>query len=662
MFKKMTVGKQILTGFGVVLLFLAGMNVISITGVGNIVKNAVSMITGGEIRYEMGQHEINHLDWITHLVEFMNDKDKKELKIQTDDHKCGFGKWLYGKERKELETAVPGLAPFFKSMEKPHELLHHSAVDIAKKMNKLNVTREITRFYRAEIDHRKWVAIVIDETIFQKNELSVQLDYKKCNLGKWLYQGEADALAKEFPAFAPLIEEIKEPHRLIHDGGKLINARLLDGDYDSALELVKEKVTPQLQSVTDIFKKFRDLARKFEKDQQEAQKILVNITNKNMAEVQDLMHQVSGTVDKNMVTEEILLNGANKLKLFVTVIGITAFVLGCGLAFFISKGLVKSLSVITGSMSEGADQVASASGQVSSASQSLAEGASEQAASIEETSSSLEEMSSMTKQNADNAGQADNLMNETNQVVASASTSMTKLITSMEEISKASDETHKVVKTIDEIAFQTNLLALNAAVEAARAGEAGAGFAVVAEEVRNLALRSAEAAKNTAVLIDGTVKKVKEGSEIVYKTNDEFSSVSKSASKVAELVAEISAASNEQAQGIEQVNTAVAEMDKVVQQNAANAEESASASEELNAQAKQMKGMVGELMALVGRSKKGDAFSSAGAKAAEKKIRKENFSSSVKNNISRTIMPHSGQEASPSQIIPMDNDDDFADF
>jgi methyl-accepting chemotaxis protein len=191
-------------------------------------------------------------------------------------------------------------------------------------------------------------------------------------------------------------------------------------------------------------------------------------------------------------------------------------------------------------------------------------------------------------------------MKESRQMVERANGSMTELIQSMEDISKASDETSKIIKTIDEIAFQTNLLALNAAVEAARAGEAGAGFAVVANEVRNLAMRAAEAAKNTSVLIEGTVKKVREGSELVERTGGAFSEVSKSAAKVAGLVAEIAAASSEQAQGIDQINKAVTEMDKVTQQTAANAEESASASEEMNAQAEQMKEVAGEIMRIVG--------------------------------------------------------------
>jgi methyl-accepting chemotaxis protein len=185
-------------------------------------------------------------------------------------------------------------------------------------------------------------------------------------------------------------------------------------------------------------------------------------------------------------------------------------------------------------------------------------------------------------------------------VVDEANQAMKELTQSMQEITLASEETGKIIKTIDEIAFQTNLLALNAAVEAARAGEAGAGFAVVADEVRNLAMRAAEAAKNTSSLIESTVKKIKNGSGIVEKTNQAFQRVAQGSKKATELVGEIAAASNEQAQGIGQINKAISEMDRVVQQNSASAEESASAAEELNAQAEQMKGYVEELVTLIG--------------------------------------------------------------
>nr|NJM00929.1 hypothetical protein [Desulfobacula sp.] len=259
-------------------------------------------------------------------------------------------------------------------------------------------------------------------------------------------------------------------------------------------------------------------------------------------------------------------------------------------------------------MGEGANQVASASAQVSSAGQSMAEGASEQAASIEETSSSMEEMASMTRRNAENAGNADGLMREANQGVTTANAAMGRLTESMREISKAGEETSRIIKTIDEIAFQTNLLALNAAVEAARAGEAGAGFAVVADEVRNLAMRAAAAAGDTARLIEGMVKKVTDGSGLVSTTSEAFGKVAESTGKAGALVTEIAQASREQSGGIDQVNIAMAQMDKVVQQNAANAEESASAAEEMSAQAEQLKEFVDELVMLVTGRRTGKDF------------------------------------------------------
>jgi methyl-accepting chemotaxis protein len=276
---------------------------------------------------------------------------------------------------------------------------------------------------------------------------------------------------------------------------------------------------------------------------------------------------------------------------------------------FTRRSITRPITRIVSGLNEGADQVAAAAAQISSTSQLLAEGASEQAASIEETSASLEEMASMTHRNADNARLADGLMKEARKVVAQAKDSMSEMCRSMDDITKASEETSKIIKTIDEIAFQTNLLALNAAVEAARAGEAGAGFAVVADEVRNLAMRAADAARSTAALIEETVKKVRDGSALMTTTNSAFGQVSESADKVADLVGEIAAASGEQAEGTGQVNKAVSEMDKVTQQNAASAEESASASEEMSAQAETMKGMVNDLLAMVGGGQKKDEVS-----------------------------------------------------
>jgi methyl-accepting chemotaxis protein len=352
------------------------------------------------------------------------------------------------------------------------------------------------------------------------------------------------------------------------------------------------------------------------------------------------------------------LGAAHSIRNIILLVGAIFLAATILVVFYFARSISKPINEVIEGLNEGADQVAAASGQISSAGQSLAAGASQQAAAIEETSSSLEEMSSMTKQNADNATMANQLMQEANSEVSLATSSMEKLIESMEGISKASEDTSKIIKTIDEIAFQTNLLALNAAVEAARAGEAGAGFAVVADEVRNLAMRAAEAAKDTAVLIEDTVARVDNGSGLVTRTNDAFSQVATNAGKVGELVAEIAAASNEQATGIGQINQAVAEMDKVVQQNAANAEESASSGEEMNAQAVQMKGMVNGLVSLVrGQKGSGNGNSYDSHMMAPKEMLPAGL-----HEEERKVMPiHRKKVVSPEQVIPM-SDGDFEDF
>ena len=280
--------------------------------------------------------------------------------------------------------------------------------------------------------------------------------------------------------------------------------------------------------------------------------------------------------------------------------GILGMVFGIVIATIITGGLNKILRQLTLALNDGSSQVASAADQVSASSQSLAEGSSEQAASLEETSASLEEMASMTKRNAENAQKANDLAKQARAVADKGTSDMQTMNAAMEAIKVSSDDIAKIIKTIDEIAFQTNILALNAAVEAARAGEAGMGFAVVADEVRNLAQRSASAAKETAGKIEGAITKTAQGVGISKQVAETLIEIATKARQVDELVAEVAGASREQTQGITQINTAVGQMDKVTQSNAANAEESAAAAEELNAQATTMKESVAELMRLVG--------------------------------------------------------------
>ncbi len=268
--------------------------------------------------------------------------------------------------------------------------------------------------------------------------------------------------------------------------------------------------------------------------------------------------------------------------------------------FFVVGSISRALQFMAGGLSRNSEQVASASAQVSSSSQSLAAGASEQASSIEQTSASLEEIASQTRMNMENSQSIDDMMrNQAAPSFQKIDEKMTVMEQNLQENVKLSDESAKIIKTIDDIAFQTNLLALNAAVEAARAGEAGKGFAVVAEEVRNLAGRSAEAAKNTQELIENSRGKIHETSAVYKEIEQALKANSEIAQKVMAMTGEVASASKEQSQGIDQVNSGVSEMDKVVQQNASNSEETAAAAEELTAQAGELEDIVRRLSRLI---------------------------------------------------------------
>ena len=316
--------------------------------------------------------------------------------------------------------------------------------------------------------------------------------------------------------------------------------------------------------------------------------------------IHDNVDKVNGIGDAAQADSDRLITRIDAVNVFCIGMSLVISFVIVGVSIWIVQNIVKVLDKITDRISMGAEQVATSSGQVSSASQSLAEGATEQAAGLEETSSSLEEMSSKTKQNADNAHQAKELALESQEFAQNGADAMQRMSRAIDDIQNSSDETAKIIKVIDEIAFQTNLLALNAAVEAARAGEAGKGFAVVAEEVRNLAMRSAEAAKNTSAMIQESVNNARNGVEISTEVSEGLDKIVTSIKKTNNLVGDISTASAEQAQGIDQINSSISQMDKVTQNNAANAEESASASQELNSQAEIMKDIVFELATLVG--------------------------------------------------------------
>jgi methyl-accepting chemotaxis protein len=381
------------------------------------------------------------------------------------------------------------------------------------------------------------------------------------------------------------------------------------------------------------------------------------------------------TIVISAVTHEVLASVKNVGMLNLTVTS-AIIVLAVLCILLIASSTVKPINRSIDGLEQAVAQVVTGANEVASSSQTLSSGASEQAATIEETSSSLEEMAAVTRQNADNAGAAKAKMAEAFQVVQKVNQHMHEMGEAIGEITDSSEETGKIIKTIDEIAFQTNLLALNAAVEAARAGEAGAGFAVVADEVRNLAMKAAEAAKTTTELIEKTVSAVKKGNQLTDSTRQAFLENIEISDKVGELVEEIAAASGEQAQGIEEINRAVAEMDKVVQQVAATAEESAAASEEMNSQAVEMEGFVRGLTSIVSGGRNGVQYRTRHpGEAGEQEWDKASIATIAPAALAAHAMEDEepaqlqqasslewgAEEVNPKQVIPLE-DRDFKDF
>ncbi|HXA50209.1 MAG TPA: methyl-accepting chemotaxis protein [Candidatus Acidoferrum sp.] len=372
------------------------------------------------------------------------------------------------------------------------------------------------------------------------------------------------ARVAETKAVSERVQTLDQQSALVMQADRELRQAIANQQMDSGLAIFAQKVVPRLE---EIGKQASSLVQQ---------------------QTQDLAQASASSTSKSF--------SSTLITITLLVIGVCV---GLGVLWMVRKAN-QSLRTLAAKMADGAENVSEAAAQVSRASQSLAEGATQQAASLEETSSSTEEIASITRQNADHALQVAGLMQKTAQDAGAVNSSLDRMVEQMKEIDTSSNKIARIIKVIDEIAFQTNILALNAAVEAARAGEAGLGFAVVADEVRNLAQRCAQAARDTAGLIEESINTSHDGNARLDQMAGAVRAMTDNAGRVKSLVDEVNQGSQEQARGMEQISRSVSQMERVTQKNASAAEESASAGTELTSHANTLRSLVHEMREMVG--------------------------------------------------------------
>ena len=596
----MSIGKRLAWAFGVMLVLIMLLGGSSLLGVQHIVEDGRQSIHGKQLDGNLAQKMVDHLNWAGKVQTLLTDKDATKLTVETDDHQCGFGKWLYSEERKAAEREMPSLAPLFREIEEPHRRLHESAIGIGNAFKAADVSLP-AELSDIETAHLKWASSVEGAILNKKPETGAHKDAATCGLGKWLTTERANEFRKGGGSeFQQRWEEMLADHRAMHGEVEEVDLLLDRGDQAGAMRHYSQNISPLTKKTLGHLEFLRGEAGKRLEGRREAERIFSQQTQPSLKKTQELLMTIRAEVKKQVIGDEEMLTSAQRTKWFIALLVVFALLVGVSCAVVITRSLSGMLRRNSGEIGEGIMQMVSESHHLAAISETVADSSLRQASALEQTSAAMEEMSAMITQDADNAAQADSLMQEANQVLGNADDSMKKLTGSMEEINAASLETQKIIKTIDEIAFQTNLLALNAAVEAARAGEAGAGFAVVASEVRILAMRASDAAKNTAGLIEGTMQKVQSGATLAAETGESFGAARQAVSKVSMVLSELATASKEEAKAVRQVNEAISDIDSTTQANTAAAEETAAAAGELSGQAGVIQRKMEVLRALAG--------------------------------------------------------------
>ncbi len=544
MLNNLKIGTKMVLLSGAILTLLLAILLWGIFGLTTTVHNGIEVSDGNQLRAEIIQLESKHLKWAHKVRDFLDNPSITELKVKLDHKTCALGTWYYGEGRQHTEELLPEIKSVLQTLEEPHRLLHASGIKIKEAYNPSSpVNAEAKAIYNNETAvHLKKIGAIM-EKIIGASKIHIMSDSEMIATANssrtgMTVLGVCALLLGAILAFfitRSMTNPMKKTVEMIKE--------LENGHLNTRLKMVRNDEIGQLAATMDSFA---------DSLQNEIVDSLQKLTNGDL------------TFDITPRDEQDLLRGS-------------------------LQKLGKDLNKIIHQIQTASSQIDTGSAQVSESAQDISNGASRSAAAVEEISSSLTEVDSQLKTTADNANQANQLTVNASNAAKTGSDRMTEMISAMNEINTAAQDISKIIKVIDEIAFQTNLLALNAAVEAARAGQHGKGFAVVAEEVRNLAARSAKAAAETSELIEGSVEKSNNGTQIAEGTAEALNEIVGSVTNVADLISEIATASKEQAEGISQVNIGIQQIDQSIQENTATSEESAATSEELASQARELK-------------------------------------------------------------------------